>query len=80
MCKFGALDIDTYPIDHVSLDKKLRKLKIPCIVCRSKSGGAHIFFFLSDWMNAGEFRDKATELHLLLDLVIVRYFQNKSRY
>ena len=57
MCKFGALDIDTYPIDHVSLDKKLRKLKIPCIVCRSKSGGAHIFFFLSDWMNAGEFRD-----------------------
>ena len=27
MCKFGALDIDTYPIDHVSLDKKLRKFK-----------------------------------------------------
>ena len=26
-CKFGALDIDTYPIDHLALDKKLRKLK-----------------------------------------------------
>ena len=61
-CKFCALDIDTYPIDHLALDKKLRKLKIPCVVCRSKSGGAHIFFFLSDWMNAGEFRDKASEI------------------
>ena len=62
MCKFGALDIDTYPIDHVALDKKLLNLKIPCVVCRSKSGGAHIFFFLSDWMSAGEFRDKASEI------------------
>ena len=26
-CKFGALDIDTYPIDHVAVDKKLQKLK-----------------------------------------------------
>ena len=61
-CKFGALDIDIYPLDHIALDKQLRKLKIPCVVCRSKSGGAHIFFFMTEWMSAGEFRDKASEI------------------
>ena len=34
-CKFGALDIDQYPLDVVALDKKLRDLKIPSVVCLS---------------------------------------------
>ena len=61
-CNFGALDIDTYPLDLVALDKKLRAAKVPCIVCRSKSGGAHIFFFFTEEILAGEFRDKASEI------------------
>ena len=65
-CKFGALDIDQYPLDLVALDKKLRKMKVPCVVCRSKSGGAHIFFFFQDYINAGEFRDKASEISAVL--------------
>ena len=40
-CYFGVLDIDTYPIDHVEIRKKCEKLKLPLVVCRSKSGGAH---------------------------------------
>ena len=61
-CKFGALDIDEYPLDHNALVDKLEKLKVPCIVCRSKSGGAHIFFFFKEWMDAADFRDKAAEI------------------
>ena len=61
-CKFGALDIDEYPLDHKALVDKLEKLKVPCIVCRSKSGGAHIFFFFKEWMDAADFRDKAAEI------------------
>ena len=61
-CKFGALDIDQYPLDHNGLVVKLNELKIPCVVCRSKSGGAHIFFFFKEWMDAGDFRDKAAEI------------------
>ena len=61
-CKFGALDIDEYPLDHKQLVDKLDKLKVPCIVCRSKSGGAHIFFFFDKWMEAADFRDKAAEI------------------
>jgi len=61
-CKFGALDIDEYPLDHNALVDKLEKLKVPCIVCRSKSGGAHIFFFFTEWMEAADFRDKSAEI------------------
>ena len=61
-CRFGALDIDEYPLDHNKLIDKLEELKVPCIVCRSKSGGAHIFFFFKEWMSAGDFRDKAAEI------------------
>lgn len=65
-CRFGALDIDQYPLDLQALDKKLRDAGIPCIVCRSKSGGAHIFFFFKEWIGAGEFRDKASEISAVL--------------
>jgi len=65
-CRFGALDIDQYPLDLEALDKKLRNAGIPCIVCRSKSGGAHIFFFFKEWIGAGEFRDKASEISAVL--------------
>ena len=36
-CKFGALDIDQYPLDLAAIDKKLRKMKVPAVVCRSKT-------------------------------------------
>ena len=65
-CKFGALDIDNYPLDHNELIDKLEKFNVPCIVCRSKSGGAHIFFFFKEWMNASDFRDKAAEISAAL--------------
>jgi len=45
-CRFGALDIDQYPLDLAALDKKIQKMEVPAVVCRSKSGGAHIFFLL----------------------------------
>ena len=65
-CRFGALDIDQYPLDHNELIDKLEKFNVPCIVCRSKSGGAHIFFFFEEWMNASDFRDKAAEISAAL--------------
>ena len=40
----GALDIDQYPLDLVALDKKLQKMKVPCVVCRSKFRCTYILF------------------------------------
>ena len=61
-CKFGVLDIDEYPLDLAAIDRRLRDLEVPAVVCRSKSGGAHIYFFFTEFMSAGEFRDKASEI------------------
>ena len=44
-CRWGCIDIDEYNFDHLSLIKSIRKLNFPLIVCRSKSGGAHVFLF-----------------------------------
>ena len=43
---WGAIDVDTYSIDLPALSKKLKET--PLLVCRSKSGGAHIFCFASE--------------------------------
>ena len=52
MCKWGCIDVDQYPLDHKMLVNKIRKLKLPLVVCRSKSGGAHCFLFTTEWIEA----------------------------
>jgi hypothetical protein len=52
MCKWGCVDIDQYPLDHKVLINKIRALKLPLVVCRSKSGGAHCFLFSKTWVAA----------------------------
>ena len=44
-CIWGCIDIDQYPLDHHALVKKIEDLNLPLVVCRSKSGGAHVFLF-----------------------------------
>ena len=79
-CKFGVLDIDTYPIDHVAIAKKCKTMKLPFVVCRSKSGGAHLFLFLKQYYPAVDVRDYLGEMAAALAIQPVRYFQSKIRY
>lgn len=44
--KWGAIDVDTYTVDLPALSKRLADT--PLIVCRSKSGGAHILCFTGE--------------------------------
>jgi len=43
---FAAIDIDTYPLDHAELEAAIKALGLPLMVCRSKSGGAHLYLFI----------------------------------
>jgi hypothetical protein len=48
-CVFGAIDVDQYAgLDHQAIVEAIRKYNIPAIVCRSKSGGAHIYVFIQE--------------------------------
>jgi len=51
-CVWGCIDIDQYPLDHADLVAKIRQAKLPLVVCRSKSGGAHCFLFTTEWIEA----------------------------
>lgn len=47
-CLFGTLDIDEYifddPKEVEKLRSKVKEMKLPCVVCRSSNGGAHLHF------------------------------------
>ena len=51
-CKWGCIDVDQYPLDHPMLVDKIRRMKLPLVICRSKSGGAHLFLFATEWVEA----------------------------
>ena len=66
-CKWGCIDIDSYAgFDHKQLIQKINKLKLPLIVFRSKSGGAHVFLFTSDYVSAKLMRDKLVQIKAVL--------------
>lgn len=46
-CHWGAIDIDRYDVSHHDLVELLRQRGLPLVVVRSKSGGAHLYLFLS---------------------------------
>ena len=55
--KWGCIDIDQYPLDHKNIIDRIRKIKLPLVVCRSKSGGAHLFLFVDQFVPAKEMQD-----------------------
>lgn len=52
--KWGAIDIDVYDVDHAAIVDKIERRRLPLVVGRTKSGGAHLFAFFKEWVSAGE--------------------------
>ena len=65
-CHWGAIDIDEYSVSHKDLITTLTKNKIPAVVGRTKSGGAHVWIFLSEPVEAEEMQRRLTELSAAL--------------
>ena len=56
-CKWGCIDIDEYNFNHRELVDRIRELNFPLVVCRSKSGGAHVFLFTEDFISASQMQN-----------------------
>jgi hypothetical protein len=65
-CTWGCVDIDQYPLDHKGLVEKIKGLGLPLVVCRSKSGGAHVFCFTKEPVLAADMRGYLTACAALL--------------
>ena len=61
-CVWGAIDVDEYQLDLKGLAKKLANHKLPLVVCRSKSGGAHIYLFIDEPVPASLLQRKLRQL------------------
>jgi len=66
-CRWGCIDIDSYAgFDHKKLINKIKSLKLPLVVFRSKSGGAHVFLFTEVPVEAKIVRDKLLSISAIL--------------
>ncbi|MCV0396763.1 MAG: hypothetical protein K5872_20905 [Rhizobiaceae bacterium] len=50
MCRWGVIDSDDYTLTLADILAAAKKERLPLLVCRSKSGGAHLFLFCADWV------------------------------
>lgn len=56
-CVFGAIDVDDYKLDHKALEKKVVERKLPLILCKSKSGGGHLYAFFKEHAECSAVRE-----------------------
>jgi len=60
-CIWGCIDWDVYPLNHKQIAQDLKRKQIPLTVFRSKSGGAHLFLFVKEPVQASMMRNKLKE-------------------
>jgi hypothetical protein len=47
-CAWGAIDVDVYDLDLPALVRRVIGYGLPLVVCRTKSGGAHLYLSLAE--------------------------------
>jgi len=60
-CLWAAIDIDDYTIDLKAFEATAHEVGLPCALCRTKSGGAHLYLFFSEPVPAKLVRTKLTK-------------------
>lgn len=75
---FGAIDIDIYPLEFSILEKKINELGLPLIICRTKSGGAHLYLF-TEGINSKIVRSSLMEWSIALGYPDVEVFPKQVK-
>ena len=72
--QWGAIDVDKYDMELNDLAAKIEELRLPMVVCRTKSGGAHVFLFLTEPASAQLVRSKLTDVAVAIGYPGVEVF------
>jgi hypothetical protein len=78
-CRWGAIDIDVYNLDHGAIVTAVKKLHLPLLVCRTKSGGAHLYLFCKEDVDAALIQRKLGEMSVALGYGGVEIFPKQTR-
>jgi hypothetical protein len=57
LCVWGCIDVDDYQLNFQFLLHEIERLKYPLVLCKSKSGGGHLFVFSTKPLAAKNFQD-----------------------
>ena len=77
---WGAIDVDVYTgLDHKKMAADVTRLAIPVIVARTKSGGAHLYLFLSEPAPAELVRGRLMEWSVALGYAGVEIFPKQAQ-
>ena len=79
MVKFGCIDIDQYPLEHLKIVNFFAEKKLPLIVDRSKSGGAHCYLFSTEWMPAAKMRETLRKIAASMGLGDAEIFPKQDQ-
>ncbi|WP_448506577.1 TOTE conflict system archaeo-eukaryotic primase domain-containing protein [Immundisolibacter sp.] len=75
MCRWGAIDIDTYRAGLVEeVEERTRALKLPVVCIRTKSGGVHVTAFVTEPIDARMMRAKMMEMAAALGVAGVEIY------
>ena len=77
-CLWGAIDVDIYDLDIIRLEEVCEKHLIPCVICRTKSGGAHLYFFTTVPIPAADMQHKLDEIAGILGFPGVEVFPKQT--
>ena len=67
-CRWGAIDVDNYALDLDELVTEIAEHKFPLVLTRTKSGGAHLWLFVQEWIPAVDMQLKLREIASALKL------------
>jgi len=80
LCGWGCIDIDFYKeFNHKKLLKDIDDAGFPLIVCKSKSGGAHGYVFLKNFVNASELIEKLGNIAAFLGYKEAEIFPKQAQ-
>ena len=68
--RFGAIDVDKYPIDREFYLRIIQERSLPIIPVLSKSGGLHLYVFTTEFVKAIEIRQFLEQMLYLFKLSI----------
>tara|TARA_R110000751_G_scaffold248311_3_gene348085 strand:+ start:3373 stop:4884 length:1512 start_codon:yes stop_codon:yes gene_type:complete len=78
-CRWGCIDIDDFTLDLKAVNSKLHEREFPLILCRSKSGGAHLFLFMKEYIPASLMRLRLTEMAASLGFASHEVFPKQTQ-
>lgn len=78
-CSWGSIDIDEYDVEFLTLIEKIDRDKLPLVPCRSKSGGLHLFLFVTEPVEASEVRGALQNVAAQLGLADSEIFPKQTQ-